>query len=250
MQSEPSFAVRTHIPKGGSVYNSGDHDLRIYLVEVGQIKTTASSTDGKQCLLSIHTRGDTFGELSLLGMPREETATAMRDSVVRRINSAKLLETICHDEELSWHFNRFLMARLRDQQQTIMQLVTMDSEHRLAATLLRLGRKLGRELAGGRQIEARITQEDLASMVGTTRSRVGLFLKHFRRASLVDQQPGGYLVINEPALVAYLEQGPWQLRLWPTDNSRTVRPPSRTAGHDQRVDRRGGDHLAQPARVW
>ncbi|MBB5953781.1 CRP-like cAMP-binding protein [Saccharothrix tamanrassetensis] len=206
IRSEPSFAVRTHIPRGDAVYNLGDQDLRMYIVEVGQLKTTTSSADGKECLLSIHTRGDTFGELGLLGGPRQETAIAMRDSVIRRINAARFFDILVNDDHLNWQFTQFLMSRLLDQQQTITQLVTMDSEHRLAATLLRIGQKLGRPLPSGLRIEARITQEDLAGMVGTTRSRVGLFLKHFRQAKLVDQLPGGHLLINEPALTAYVEK--------------------------------------------
>lgn len=221
IRSEPSFAVRTHIPKGGAVYNSGDQDLRMYLVEVGQLKTTTSSADGKECLLSIHTHGDTFGELGLLGGPRQETATAMKDSVIRRINSAKFFDMLINNDHLNWQFTQFLMSRLLDQQQTITQLVTMDSEHRLAATLLRIAQKLGRQLPTGLQIEAKITQEDLASMVGTTRSRVGLFLKHFREARLVDQLPGGYLLINESALSAYVEKGIDDYGLWRGESVRT-----------------------------
>ncbi|WP_326557413.1 Crp/Fnr family transcriptional regulator [Micromonospora sp. NBC_01796] len=222
IRDDPTFAVRTHVPRGGAIYNSGDQDLRMYLVEVGQFKTTASSADGKQCLLSIHTRGDMFGELGLLGAPRHDTATAMKDSVIRRINSAKLFNMLINDDHLNWYFTRFLMAKLLDQQQTITQLVTMDSEHRLAATLLRLARKVGRQLNVGMQIDAKITQEELASMVGTTRSRVGLFLKHFRKAKLVDQLPGGYLLINEAALTEYVERGQRELGLWGTGTTRSA----------------------------
>ncbi|MDO3686581.1 Crp/Fnr family transcriptional regulator [Micromonospora sp. C28ISP2-4] len=222
IRDDPTFAVRTHVPRGGAAYNSGDHDLRMYLVEVGQFKTIASSADGKQCLLSIHTRGDMFGELGLLGGPRHDTARAMRDSVIRRVNSVKLFDVLSSDEQLNWHFTRFLMAKLLDQQQAITQLVTMDSEHRLAATLLRLARKVGRRLNLGMQIDAKITQEELASMVGTTRSRVGLFLKHFRAAKLVDQLPGGYLLINEPALTRYVECGQYEPARWGADPIRPV----------------------------
>lgn len=213
IRADPAFARRTHVPRGGAVYNCGDDDLRMYLVEVGQVKTTASSADGKQCLLSIHTRSDMFGELCMLGRPRHDTATAMKDSVIRKINAAKLFDLLAADDEMHWHFNRFIMSRLLDQQETITQLVTMDSEHRLAATLLRLAAKLGRERPAGLQIDAKITQEELASMVGTTRSRVGLFLKHFREADLVDQVPGGYLVVNLRRLTDYMERGQWGLRL-------------------------------------
>ncbi|CCH31904.1 Crp/Fnr family transcriptional regulator [Actinosynnema sp. NPDC047251] len=203
---EPTLANRTHVPKGGTVYNSGDRDQRMYIVEVGQLKTMTTAADGKQCLLSIHTPRDTFGELGLLDGPRQETAIAMKHSVLRQINYAKLLAILAEDELMNRHFTHFLMSRMLDQQLTITQLVTMDSEHRLAATLLRIARKLGRRAPTGVYIDIRLTQEDLSSMVGTTRSRVGLFLKNFRENRLLDPLPGGFMLVREEALAAYVER--------------------------------------------
>ncbi|OLR94812.1 Crp/Fnr family transcriptional regulator [Actinokineospora bangkokensis] len=203
--NDPALATRTHVPKGSVVYNAGDLDDRMYVVEVGQLKTMTTATDGKQCLLSIHLPSDMFGELSLLGQPRQDTAIAMRHSVLRQFNAARLAAVLRQDDRMSGHFTQFLMSRLLDQQVTITQLITMDSEHRLAATLLRTARKLGRRTPAGTYIDVRLTQEDLASMVGTTRSRVGLFLKNFREHGLLRLLPRSLLLVHEDAVAAYLE---------------------------------------------
>ncbi|XVV00830.1 Crp/Fnr family transcriptional regulator [Actinosynnema sp. CA-248983] len=243
LTEEPSLATRTHVPKGGAVYNSGDLDQRMYIIEVGQFKTMTTAADGKQCLLSIHLPGDTFGELGLLGMPRQEIAIAMKDSVLRQVNSAKLLAMLSGDEQMNWHFTRFLMSRLLDQQMTITQLVTMDSEHRLGATLLRIAQKLGRRAPAGVYLDIRLTQEDLASMVGTTRSRIGLFLKNFRENRLVKLLPGGFLLIHEEALAAYVEQemqAPLPDKTAPAAGCRQVREPHYSLPQSAQRDRHFG----------
>lgn len=107
---------------------------------------------------------------------------------------------------LTGSFVRFLISRMAEQQQTITNLITMDSEHRLAATLLRLACKLGKRQPEGVQIAIKITHEDLARMIGTTRSRVGIFLKRFRDSGLVEPLPGSFLMINEPGLITFVQE--------------------------------------------
>lgn len=195
---------RININRQGHVYNSGDRDGAVYLVECGQVKTVTYSPDGKQCLLSIYTSGDVFGELCLVSDVCSETATAMRPTVLQRIPVA-VFRRILVDEKLLEAFLGHLAIRLSEQQEVIKNMVTMDSERRLAATLLMLGRKLGKRHQRGIRIDYHITQEELSGMVGTTRSRVGYFLKRFCEAGLVYRGPGAPLVIDERSLSAYLE---------------------------------------------
>ncbi|RKT17034.1 CRP-like cAMP-binding protein [Streptomyces sp. 1114.5] len=188
------------------VYGSLDRDSSIYLVEKGQVKATVPSRDGKECLLDIYTVGDVFGELCLVADGRFETATAMTPTVLRRISAAKVLAALA-DAGLREEFVRYMARRLFEQQQSIMGLVTEDSEYRLAATLLHLGRKLGRREAQLLLIEEKITQEELAAMVGTTRSRVGLFLKRFRDAGLVGRARDCFLTVHEPRVQRFMADG-------------------------------------------
>lgn len=97
---------------------------------------------------------------------------------------------------------------LCEQQRTIASLLLKDSEHRLAAVLLQLSRKLGKRRGPGVQLQERITQEDLSGMVGTTRSRVGYFLRRFHNAGLVERLPGSFLMLYEQRLATYLDGVP------------------------------------------
>ncbi len=178
-------------------------DDRLYLIVDGCVKTLVNSRRGKECLLGIYTRHDIVGESCLLGEERTETAMAMVPTSLVQIRRTQFLEHLS-DHELRAEWLRYLTARLQEQQEVIAAMVTADSEQRLAATLLRLARKLGRPQAGRLHIDQRITQEELADMVGTTRSRVGLFLKRFRREGLIDLSPGSRLIVQEERLQAYV----------------------------------------------
>jgi CRP/FNR family cyclic AMP-dependent transcriptional regulator len=190
--------------KNEGPYMCGQRDGNVYLIESGRVKTTTLSRFGKECLLGIYTREDVFGELCLLEAERYETATAMVPTVLRRIPIAHFL-SIMADEGLVHDFLRYLTSRLHEQQQVITHLVTADSEQRLAATLLRLAQKLGTPRSGWVRIDQRITQEELSEMVGTTRSRVGYFLKRFRNDQLIRTTGDNRIIIDEVRLGQYVE---------------------------------------------
>lgn len=204
LADESVSGSRIHISRNGHVYNCGDNDPVVYLVESGQLKTVTYSPTGKQCLLSIYAAGDILGELCFVSETRIETATAMRISVLKRI-PVTVFRKVLREHNLLEEFLIHLALRLTEQQQIITNLVTMDSERRLAATLLMLGRKLGKRHHRGIRIDQRITQEELSGMVGTTRSRVGLFLKRFCDAGLVQRGRGVPLIIDDRSLTKYLE---------------------------------------------
>ena len=72
------------IPRHANVYNCGDQDEMVYFIESGQIKLLLLSPEGKECLLAIHSNGDIFGELCLAGLARHESATAMRETKLKK----------------------------------------------------------------------------------------------------------------------------------------------------------------------
>jgi CRP-like cAMP-binding protein len=91
-----------------------------------------------------------------------------------------------------------------DQQEVIANLVTVDSEQRLGMTLLRLARKLGKKDPRSIRIDLRISHEELASMVGTTRPRISVFMQRFRNLGLIEMSTDYHLIIKEKKLTAYL----------------------------------------------
>lgn len=187
------------------VYMTGTCGSNVYVIESGQAKTFVTTESGKRCLISIYTAGEVLGELGLLGHERRESAVALTRCTLRQISGERFLAALTADGLLSG-FVRHLGERVQDQRNIIADMVTMESERRLAARLLYLSEQLGTRRGHLVLISARITQEELAEMVGTTRSRVGYFLKRFREAGLVDITHKS-LVVDNVRLADYVDGG-------------------------------------------
>ena len=194
------------IARHASVYNAGDQDEMVYFIESGQIKLLMVSSEGKECLLAIHTSGDIFGELCLTGLgARLETATAMKVTTLKQIPCGQFFDRLKRDS-LFEGFVRYLAVRIADQQQVIANLVTVDSEQRLGQTLLQLARTMGKKDPRSIRIELKITHEELSEMVGTTRPRISLFMQRFHHLGLIETNEDRFFVIKEKKLTDYLAQ--------------------------------------------
>lgn len=187
--------------RGEAIYYAGKSEEAVYIVREGCIKIVSYSAGGKLCVHGIEPPGGIFGVLSLAGPVRSETALAMRNSVLIRVPVTALFEIDRRQEVLS-ELLRYLADQVRAQQHLLNIFVTQDSEHRLAAVLLHLGRQLGRRRGRELRISERLSQEDLAAMVGTTRSRIGYFLKSFRRIGLISGDRA-MLVLDEARVAQF-----------------------------------------------
>jgi CRP/FNR family cyclic AMP-dependent transcriptional regulator len=203
LETMNSMAVK--IPKHDNVYTIGDEVEMVYFIETGEVKLVSVSAEGRECMLAIHASGDVFGELCLSGLQgRLETATAMEDTSLKQIPCGRFLERLAKDSLLEG-FVRYLAVRVADQQEVIANLVTVDSEQRLGQTLLQLARKLGKKDPRSIRIELRISHDELASMVGTTRPRVSLFMQRFKHLGLIEMSLEHHLIIKETKLTGYLK---------------------------------------------
>ena len=192
------------VGKHDHVYTIGDERETVYFIEKGQIKLVMSSSEGKECMLAILGAGDVFGELCLSGLGgRRETATAMEDSFLKEIPCGKFLGRLAKDSLLEG-FIKYMALRVSDQQQVIANLVTVDSEQRLGKTLLQIARKLGKKDPRSIRIEVKLSHEELAAMVGTTRPRISVFMQRFRNLDLIEYNSEHHLIIKEKKLTAYL----------------------------------------------
>jgi len=206
LQRETANSRAVRIGRHANVYNSGDQDEMVYFIESGQIKLLMLSSEGKECLLSIYSEGDIFGELCLSGLgARSETATAMKTTILKQIPCTQFFARLARDS-LSEGFMRYLAARIADQQQVIANLVTVDSEQRLGQTLLQLARTMGKKDPRSIRIELKITHEELSEMVGTTRPRISLFMQRFHNLGLIETNKDRFFVIKEKKLTDYLAQ--------------------------------------------
>jgi CRP-like cAMP-binding protein len=157
------------VAKHNHVYMVGDEIEVVYFIESGEVKLVTGSPEGKKCTLAIYFAGDVFGELCLSGVVgRQETATAMEDTVLKQVHCDQFLKRLIKDSLLVG-FVKYLAVRIADQQVVIANLVTVDSEQRLGQTLLQIARKHGKKDPRSIRIELRISHDELASMVGTTR---------------------------------------------------------------------------------
>jgi CRP/FNR family transcriptional regulator, cyclic AMP receptor protein len=186
-----------------NVYTCGDQDEMVYFIESGQVKLLMLSSEGRECLLAIHSGGDIFGELCLSGSGgRLETATAMEETILKQIPRSQFFARLSRDS-LFEGFVQYLAVRVADQQQVIANLVTVDSEQRLAQTLLKLARTMGKKDPRNIRIDLRITHEELSEMVGTTRPRISLFMQRFHNLGLIETNSDRFLIIKENKLSDY-----------------------------------------------
>ncbi|MGW7488602.1 Crp/Fnr family transcriptional regulator [Streptomyces sp. NPDC054786] len=201
----PLLGTRLALKRNEYAYSAGDTDQSIYFLESGRLKTVMFSRSGKECLLHICSPGEIFGEQGAWGEVREDSTIAMQDSVLHRVPLSQFISTITQ-EGLIGDYVAYLSSRLSEQQQAITNLVTVDSEQRLGTILLDLADRLGRGDQLNPRIEDRITHEELARMVGTTRSRIGFFLKAFRSNELIEISQTSRLIVNRQRLSEYLDE--------------------------------------------
>jgi len=206
LQRETMNSRAVKIARHQHVYSCGDQDEMVYFIESGQIKLLMLSSEGRECLLAIHSGGDIFGELCLSGLgARLETATAMKATTVKQIPCAQFFARLSRDS-LYEGFVRYLAVRIADQQQVIANLVTVDSEQRLGQTLLQLARTMGKKDPRSIRIELKITHDELSEMVGTTRPRISLFMQRFHNLGLIETNKDHFFIIKENKLTDYLAQ--------------------------------------------
>jgi CRP/FNR family transcriptional regulator, cyclic AMP receptor protein len=205
LQRETRNSSALTIAKHNNVYTIGEAIGMVYFIESGKVKLVMVSSEGKECMLAIHGAGDVFGELCLSGLKgRLETARAMEETVLKQVPCGRFLERLSTDLLLEG-FIKYLAVRIADQQEVIANLVTVDSEQRLGQTLLQIARKLGKKDPRSIRIDVRISHEELASMVGTTRPRISVFMQRFRNLGLIEMSTEHHLIIKEKKFMAYLK---------------------------------------------
>ncbi len=165
----------------------------MFYIESGKVKLTVISRRGKEAVVAILGAGDFLGEECLAGQKqRITTATALAECRIVRIDKAAVIQALRDDPEFSELFLAHLLERnIRAQEDLVDQLFN-SSEKRLARVLLLLA-NYGGQRQPGRVIE-RISQETLAKMVGTTRSRVSYFMNKFRKMGFIKYN--GSLEVN------------------------------------------------------
>ncbi|MCG3116713.1 MAG: Crp/Fnr family transcriptional regulator [Candidatus Manganitrophus sp. SA1] len=172
-------------PKKQSLFLQGDAADAVFYIQSGKVKLTVVSPKGKEAVVAILGRADFFGEGCLAGQSvRMATAISMEDSTIVRIEKAAMIRVLHEEPAFSELFMAYLLSRnIRIEEDLVDQLFN-SSEKRLARVLLLLAH-FGKE-GKAELVIPKMSQETLAEMVGTTRSRVSFFLNKFKKLGFIE----------------------------------------------------------------
>jgi CRP/FNR family cyclic AMP-dependent transcriptional regulator len=176
--------------RGQIIFAQGDPADAVFYVQKGNIKLTVVSSSGKEAAIGVLGEGSFFGEGCLAGQAlRMGSACAMIDCTILRIAKKSMIEALHREQAFSDLFVSHLLARTIRYEEDLVDQLFNSSEKRLARILLLLAH-FGKE--GKREaVIPRISQESLAEMVGTTRSRVNFFMNRFRKLGFVEYDGTG-----------------------------------------------------------
>src|SRR6202166_1927369 len=179
----------TDFPKKQTIFVQGDLSDAVFYVQKGKVKLTVVSQRGKEATIAILGEGEFFGEGCLTGQPlRLSSATAMTDCSVMRIEKHAMMEVLHREHAFSDMFVAYLLTRNIRYEEDLVDQLFNSSEKRLARVLLLLAR-FGKE-GKPETVIPKISQETLAEMVGTTRSRVSFFMNRFREMGFIHYNGG------------------------------------------------------------
>jgi CRP-like cAMP-binding protein len=196
--------VTTH-PKKQIIFEQGDAADAVFYIKTGKIKVTVLSTEGREAVVAILGADEFLGEGCLIGQPKRlATATAMTECVTMRVEKTEILKVLKSEPAFSEMFISHILARTARVEEDLVDQLFNSTEKRLARVLLLLANfgKQGRP----EPIIAKISQETLAEMIGTTRSRVSHFMNKFRQLGFIEYN--GHLEVHSSLLSVMLADQP------------------------------------------
>jgi CRP-like cAMP-binding protein len=178
---------------GECIFSQGDPANAVFYIQSGKVKLTVVSTNGKEAVIAHLPAGSFFGEASLAGQPvRISSASSLVPATIIRIDKTVMQDLLQREPKFAEQFLSHLLARNIRMEADLVDHLFNSSEKRLAR-LLMLMANFGQDTKPIPVI-AKISQETLAEMIGTTRSRVSFFLNRFRDLGFIDYSNGGIQV--------------------------------------------------------
>ena len=217
-KTKPSFEPNVFLAKvdvgrtiskhqdGQIVFSQGEPADSVFYIQKGKVKITVVSEQGKEAVVAILGRNDFFGEGCLAGqLLRMATVTAMMECEIMRLKKAAIIRVLHEEPAFSEMFMSHLLTRTIRVEADLVDQLFNSSEKRLARALLLLA-NFGKE-GKPEPVVAKISQETLAEMIGTTRSRVSSFMNKFRRLGFIDYNGAG-LEVHSSLLNVVLHDEP------------------------------------------
>jgi CRP/FNR family transcriptional regulator, cyclic AMP receptor protein len=213
VQLPPAFDLRTFLDSAGAarrvakysrsaiVFSQGDPATEVFYIQHGSVKLSVLSRTGKEAIVAILRAGDFFGEGCLAGQPRRmATASALSASTVLVVEKPQMLEMLHTQRALADRFLSHMLARNIRIEEDLVDHLFNSSEKRLARALLLLARYGNQD----QPLRIKLSQETLAEMVGTTRSRVNFFMNKFRDLGFIEYN--GDITVNGALLTVVLHE--------------------------------------------
>jgi len=185
------------------IYLPGDPGAAVYLVNGGRVKISKVTRDGKELTLAYRGPGEIFGEACLIdGGPREEMAEAMENALVTEISREEYERLLQTQAGLGYRMTKVLAQRRREVESKIENLVFKDVNSKLAELLLRLGTEYGVDDSRGTLVALKITHQEMANLIGSTRETVSLTLAQFKRKGLIHTEGRKVILADREGLRA------------------------------------------------
>jgi len=183
------------LPKRATLFDQGDVHKVVFLIKSGRVRIARNTADGKEVTVAILGPGDMFGEDALFGgIERTTVATCMEETLICRAHADDLFGLLAANSGLALNVAQMLSDRLGDASATIEDLAYAKISDRLVHLFDRLGAELGRATDDGTFLDVRLTHQDIAAMIGSTRETVSLELNALVRAGRIKQE-GGYITV-------------------------------------------------------
>ncbi len=211
MRKIESLYTGKWFPRGAEIFQEGEPADCLYILRTGMVKLISLSDKGKETILHILKPDEVFGELLLAEERRPFTAVALEDSLVTVISQQSFVELLSTIPAVALSFIRLLSKRLATVERGLAEFGHTWSHHRLARVLLQLSKKYGKELPTGTLINARLTHEDLANLIGTSRETVTTQLSKFTRMGLLKREASRFVVAG-PKLVEFIRSEELRLK--------------------------------------
>ncbi len=203
-RAEAGKTIETYA-RNDKIFSQGEVADAVFFIQKGKVKITVLSEHGKEAVVGIFSAGQFFGEACLDGAQlRTATSAAMEDCVITSITKAAMLAMLSEEPRFSAFFLTYLLSRNSRIEDDLIDQLFNSSERRLARLLLLLA-DFGKD-GGTGPIPVTLSQETLAEMIGTTRSRVSFFMNKFRKKGFISYN--GKIEVHSSLLDAVLRDKP------------------------------------------
>ncbi len=197
----------THCTAGQRIMSPDDPPDRIHILKKGKVRVYRVTPDGKQLTLDIYDKGTILGDMSLLGQEPipEAFAESLDEAVICTIAPDEMRRLIERYPVIGVNIISYLSSRLRDAEAELESMAYQPVSQRLARKLMDLSTRFGVKTSRGTLIEARLTQQELAEMIGTTRETLAHTIADFRRRGLLDTEKHQVLIRDAEQLMDIAE---------------------------------------------